>query len=124
MTNLAAEEILMNSSCAAAILLVAFCMFARGWVGGGDAKLASAAAMWLGWGSIADYFVATAICGGFLTLLILTARKVPLPAMLANCDWIARLHNSRSGVPYGIALAAAGLIQYPGSRIWAGAITQ
>jgi prepilin peptidase CpaA len=29
------------------------------------------------------------------------------------------LHNVNTGVPYGIALAAAGLLQYPNSSIWA-----
>ena len=46
---------------------------------------------------------------------------MPLPAALARFAWVARLHNGKTGVPYGIALAAAGLIQYPGSRIWAAA---
>jgi len=29
-----------------------------------------------------------------------------------------RLHDDKSGIPYGIALAAAGLIVYPSTRIW------
>ena len=31
------------------------------------------------------------------------------PPSLARIDWLARLHNANAGVPYGIALAAAGL---------------
>ena len=44
-----AVDILLNISCALAILIVAFVMFNLGWVGGGDAKLAAATAAWLGW---------------------------------------------------------------------------
>jgi prepilin peptidase CpaA len=43
----------------------------------------------------------------------------PLPAVFSRMDWLVRLHNVNAGVPYGIALAAAGLMQYPNSSIWA-----
>lgn len=114
-----AADMLLNISCALAILAIAFVMFALGWVGGGDAKLAAATALWLGWSSMLDYGVTAAIYGGILTLIILGARALPLPAALARLAWVARLHDGKTGVPYGIALAAAGLIQYPASRIWA-----
>jgi prepilin peptidase CpaA len=114
-----AVDMLLNISCALAILAMAFAMFCLGWVGGGDAKLAAATALWLGWSSILDYGVSAAIYGGVLSLIILSARMAPLPAALARFAWVARLHDGETGVPYGIALAAAGLMQYPGSRIWA-----
>jgi prepilin peptidase CpaA len=117
-----ATDIVLNLSCALAVLALAFAMFNLGWVGGGDAKLAAATAVWLGWTSILDYGVAAAICGGVLTLIILGARMAPLPAALGRLAWVARLHDCKSGVPYGIALAAAGLMQYPGSSIWAAAV--
>ena len=114
-------DILLNLSCALAILALAFAMFNLGWIGGGDAKLAAATAVWLGWSSILDYAVAAALFGGVLTLIILGARMAPLPAALGRFAWVARLHDGKSGVPYGIALAAAGLMQYPGTGIWAAA---
>jgi prepilin peptidase CpaA len=102
-----------------AILIITFVMFNLGWVGGGDAKLAAATAAWLGWSVILDYGLAAALFGGILTLIILAARAAPLPAVLSRVGWLERLHNAKSGVPYGIALAAAGLMQYPNSSIWA-----
>jgi prepilin peptidase CpaA len=113
-----APAILLNLSCGLAILMVAFGMFALGWVGGGDAKLAAATAAWLGWTGILDYGLAAALFGGVLTLVILGARMAPLPAVFGRIDWLKRLHNANAGVPYGIALAAAGLMQYPNSPIW------
>ena len=114
-----AHDILLNLSCALAILAIAFVMFALGWVGGGDAKLAAATAAWLGWAAILDYGVAAALFGGILTLVILGGRMAPLPAVFGRVDWLRRLHSANAGVPYGIALAAAGLMQYPNSHIWA-----
>jgi prepilin peptidase CpaA len=113
-----AVDILLNISCALAILAIAFVMFTLGWVGGGDAKLAAATAAWLGWTAILNYGVAAALFGGVLTLVILGARMAPLPVVFGRIDWLARLHNANAGVPYGIALAAAGLMQYPNSSIW------
>jgi prepilin peptidase CpaA len=119
--GVSAHDILLNISCAAAILAIAFVMFSLGWVGGGDAKLAAATAAWVGWAGILDYGLAAALFGGILTLIILVARMAPLPPAFGRIDWLARLHNASAGVPYGIALAAAGLMQYPNSSIWAAA---
>ena len=111
-------EIGMHALCGAAMLAVAFAMFNFGWIGGGDAKLAAATALWLGWTPLADYGLASALAGGALTLLILASRRVPLPQMLASQSWIARLHDARTGIPYGIALAFGGLVAYPETQIW------
>ena len=105
-------------SCGLAVLLATFLMFCRHWIGGGDAKLAAATALWLGWGAILDYALAAAVIGGLLTLAILAARAVPLPKILARRRSIARLCRADAGVPYGIALAAAGLLEFPHSAAW------
>ncbi len=118
MLGVPAVDILLNISCGLAILVMTFVMFNFGVIGGGDAKLAAATAAWLGWTAVLDYGLAAAIFGGILTLILLGARRTPLPAALGRIDWLARLHNANAGVPYGIALAAAGLMQYPNSLIW------
>src|SRR3954462_16032069 len=41
-------DALAHIEAAAAVLVVTFIFFARGWIGGGDAKLAAATALWLG----------------------------------------------------------------------------
>ena len=112
------SEIGIHLACAATVLVVAFAFFAFGWIGGGDAKLAAATALWLGFSTLLQYFVFASLLGGALTLLILAARRYPLPEQLRAITWIDRLHNSKSGVPYGIALAAAGLLVYQQSPIY------
>lgn len=112
------QVVLWHVSCGAAILALTFGMFCAGWIGGGDAKLAASTAIWVGWPHMLDYGLVASIAGGALTLLILQARLFALPAWAASCDWIARLHDKKGGIPYGIALAAAGLVVYPETHVW------
>jgi prepilin peptidase CpaA len=95
------------------VLVVAFVFFSQGWIGGGDAKLAAATALWFGFDYLVDYLIYASLFGGALTLAIIQFRKLPLPAVLARQGWILRLHETGGGVPYGIALAAAALTVYP-----------
>jgi prepilin peptidase CpaA len=99
------------------VLAVCFVFFYRGWIGGGDAKLAAATALWLGWGHLYEYLLYASLLGGVLTLGILEFRKRSLPPALARQPWVVRLHEPAGGVPYGIALAIAALLVYP-STVW------
>jgi prepilin peptidase CpaA len=105
--------VLTHVGAAAVVLLVAFGFFVRGWIGGGDAKLAAATALWLGFDHLLAYLVYASLFGGLLTLLLLQLRTIPLPQVLAGQEWAQRLHRNDAGIPYGIALAAAALAVYP-----------
>jgi prepilin peptidase CpaA len=104
---------LTHVGAALAVLAVTFVFFARGWIGGGDAKLAAATALWLGFDHLLAYLLYASIFGGVLTLAMIRFRLMPLPAALAEQEWVKRLHRLDGGVPYGIALAAAALLIYP-----------
>jgi prepilin peptidase CpaA len=82
-------------------------------MGGGDAKLAAATAIWLGFDYLLNYLVYASLLGGALTLLLIEFRLVPLPGLLAGQFWAQRLHRQGGDVPYGIALAGAALLVYP-----------
>jgi prepilin peptidase CpaA len=97
----------------AMILAIGIGMFAMGWVGGGDAKMFAAIALWFGFDHLGDFALIAVIAGGLLTVALLAFRMAPLPLMFYQQDWIVRLHHPRTGVPYGIALAAGALIVYP-----------
>lgn len=116
--GLSMNAILLNLACGAVVLVLTFAMFARGWIGGGDAKLAAATAPWLGWALMLDYGLIVSLIGGALTLAIVCARRAPLPAWATRLDWIVRLHHPGNGVPYGVALAVAGLVLYPSTAVW------
>jgi prepilin peptidase CpaA len=113
MTGMPLAQIGMHIGAAVAVLAVTFIFFARGWIGGGDAKLAAATALWLGFEELPNYLLFASIFGGILTLAILRFRVMPLPSFLADQDWAKRLHRMDTGVPYGIALAVAALMIYP-----------
>ena len=92
--------------------LLTVTLFALHYIGGGDAKLASAVALWLGFGELLTYGLYASLLGGALSIGFLAFRQVPLPYAWAQAPWIERLHAPRGGIPYGIALSVAGLIVY------------
>lgn len=106
-------EIGLHVAAGAAVLAISFTCFAMGWIGGGDAKVAAATALWLGFGHLLTYLVYASLFGGVLTLLLLEFRRWPLPHSLAGQSWLLRLHHHETGIPYGIALAAGALMVYP-----------
>ena len=112
-TGMSLAAVGMHLAAAALVLVFAFGFFTQGWIGGGDAKLAAATALWFGFGHLLDYLLYAAMFGGALSLILIQFRKLPLPAVLARQEWILRLHEKGGGVPYGIALAAAALLIYP-----------
>lgn len=112
------ELIGMHVAAAAVVLVVSFTFFALRWIGGGDAKLIAATTLWFGFEGVLGYLVFASLLGGTLTLSLLAVRRWPLPLQLKQVLWIDRLHDSKTGVPYGIALAAAGLLVYPSSQIF------
>jgi prepilin peptidase CpaA len=106
-------DILLHIGAGATVLTVAFVCFAMGWVGGGDAKVAAAAALWFGFGHLLNYLLYASLFGGALTLLLLQFRQWPLPYAFAGQAWLLKLHAKESGIPYGIALAIGALMIYP-----------
>lgn len=92
------------------VLACTFVLFAIGGMGGGDAKLMAATAIWFGWNvSLVQYLVAAAVLGGILTILIVLYRYSNLPITLGRLDFMNRMAQKNEGIPYGIALGAAGL---------------
>jgi len=106
-------EIASSAAVASLVLVVMFVLFGLGWIGGGDAKLAAVAALWLGGGQALEFVFGTALAGGALALLLLQFRNIPLPGFALRFPWALRLHAAGSGVPYGVAIAAGALLVFP-----------
>lgn len=115
------HEILQHAAAGLILLAAAFACFAFGWIGGGDAKVASAAALWLGLPHLLDYLLYASLFGGALTLFLIQFRHWPLPAALGRQTWLMRLHGKDGDIPYGIALALGALVIYPETE-WVKAI--
>ena len=112
-TGVDAAEMISHLSAGCVVLVAGFGLFARGIIGGGDAKLAAAAALWLGFDHLLPYLLLASLLGGALSIGLIWFRMAPLPEWLARQTWVERLHSKDGGVPYGIALAAAALAVYP-----------
>jgi prepilin peptidase CpaA len=103
---------------AAVVFVAAITMFALGWLGGGDAKLLSAASLWIGPDLFLSYIVYVTMIGGLLALALLRYRDVTvLPAWVGRQPWALRLHEQNGGIPYGVALGASAMLLYP-ETVW------
>jgi prepilin peptidase CpaA len=103
------------------VLLVGVLLFIPGWIGGGDAKLAAAVALWVGFENLVPYLFWVALAGGMLAGIFSAFREMPLPRLVIAEGWAVRLHSRDGGIPYGIALGAAALAVYPQTVWFAGA---
>lgn len=99
-------------------LACGFTLFALGYIGGGDAKLFAAIALWLGFGNLLEFALIASLFGGALALALMSLRSLPLPAVLAGRSWLVRLHDRAAGIPYGVALAAGALVVLPHTEIF------
>lgn len=99
-----AEGTLVGALLAGAVTLaVSWTMFELGWFGGGDAKLASAAALWLGGPATVAFALATALFGAVLALAVLVLSRRSAAAGPAGT-------KAPVTVPYAVAMAPAGLV--------------
>jgi prepilin peptidase CpaA len=69
------QQIAMHTGLAVMVLAFGFAFFSFGWIGGGDAKLAAATSLWIGFGLLLPYVIYGALLGGALTLLLLGVRR-------------------------------------------------
>ncbi|MEO0326960.1 MAG: prepilin peptidase [Pseudomonadota bacterium] len=95
------------------VLFAGFTLFSFGVMGGGDAKLAAATALWFGTGHVVEYIYMVSILGAVLTIGIIIFRGQMLPMRVSGIDWVARIHAPKNGIPYGIALGTGALMVYP-----------
>ncbi len=102
----------------AAGLVIGMGMFAMGWIGGGDAKLFAAAALWLGWPAATTFLMATTLAGGGLAVLLLMLRTQLVRAHTPTLGgWVDRLTTPGAPAPYGVAIACGALAAFPASGL-------
>jgi prepilin peptidase CpaA len=95
------------------VFVVSAAMFALGWVGGGDAKLMTAVALWLGLKDLAPFAVFTGLAGGALALALLGLRSDWVRPFTERAPaWARRLATPGEAAPYGVAIAAGALAAF------------
>ena len=108
---------LMHLAAFAIVLAVCFTLFSFNLFGGGDAKLLAAASLWVGMDHLLPFITLVVLCGGGVAVLFLAYRSMPVGA-LPMPDWAIRLHASGTGIPYGLAICAGGMLVYPKTEIF------
>jgi prepilin peptidase CpaA len=107
---------LYTLAAAAALFAAAFLLLRRGLVGGGDVKLVSAAALLVGYRDLLGLLLVMSLCGALMAFAVLAAEKLAprlRPARLPTVPPPARAERGSSArltVPYGVAIAVAGVV--------------
>lgn len=114
---------LYTLAAASALFVATFLLFWRGLLGGGDVKLIGATALLIGYHSFFEFLFVMSISGALVAVAVLARnrlgpRRATTPALEEPED--AEAAKARLTVPYGVAIAAAGivvlLVQYFPSR--------
>jgi prepilin peptidase CpaA len=87
------------------ILMVTFLLFWQGFVGGGDAKLMTAAALLIGYHDLFNFLVLMSICGALVSVAVLV---MPRSSVVTSDE--QPLPKARLAVPYGAAIAGGGIV--------------
>ncbi|WP_026622427.1 prepilin peptidase CpaA [Ensifer sp. WSM1721] len=117
-------QIALHLAAAFMVFAVCFCLFAANIMGGGDAKLLTACAIWFGLdASLVAFLVYVSISGGLLTLAVLLLRSNE-NAILAARIPAPRLLLTSQKIPYGVAIALGGFAAYPSSPLMQAAFAQ
>lgn len=102
----------MSLAAAGMVFFACFALFATNVMGGGDAKLLTAAAVWYGFNiSLIEFLLAVTFLGGILTVGILILRSRSQEIMAVGIPIPDSLMVAKK-IPYGIGIAAAGLLTY------------
>ncbi|MES5099928.1 prepilin peptidase [Agrobacterium sp. BA1120] len=116
-TSLGWNDIALSAVAAILVFSVCFSLFAFNIMGGGDAKLLTACSVWFGLSlPLAVFILTVAVFGGFLTIGIIMLRSRSQEIMASGLPIPDSLIFAKK-VPYGIAIAAAGLLTYPEAPI-------
>lgn len=95
---------------AAIVFGVCFGLFAINVMGGGDAKLLTAAALWFGFNpSLLSFVLYVAYAGGVLTLLILMLRSQASRVLALGLPFPHSIMHAKK-IPYGVAICIGGLL--------------
>lgn len=105
-------QLSLHLAVGAAVFVVGFFLFQANIIGGGDAKLLAAAALWTGSTAFTAFMFWTAAAGGVLALALLAARCL-MKQSETNPAFVNRLLRRQNGVPYGVAIMAGGLMALP-----------
>ena len=86
------------------MFFISYVMFCYGLMGGGDSKLATALALWVGLKGLMIYVFWMAVAGGVIAAFGLWLKAKKPFKNPTEGSWIAQAQGGRNAVPYGIAI--------------------
>lgn len=117
-TPLSLQEWGWHIGLALAGLVLGMVCFALRFMGGGDAKLIAAAALWFDKNGFFALLIYTALAGGVLTLGLLAVRKAFWLYAYKAPTWLQKHLEPKGDIPYGIAICVGGLFAIFQGDIW------
>ena len=105
-----------------AALAVGMGLFALRVIGGGDAKLMAALALWMGPDAVLIFVLWTAVAGGLFSLALILSRARFSAFAPSLPRWAGRLLAPGGDIPYGVAIAAGALLAWPHSTLMTAAL--
>ncbi|WP_064693388.1 A24 family peptidase [Rhizobium aegyptiacum] len=122
LSGVALPAIGMHALGAVIVFGICFALFALNVMGGGDAKLLSATALWFGLNeSLLFLMTDIAIIGGLITLFILLVRAQSNTILAIGLPVPNSLLLAKK-IPYGIAIAIGGFMAFPSSPLFIAAL--
>lgn len=111
---------LYTLAAAAALFVATFLLFWRGLLGGGDVKLIGATALLIGYHNFFEFLFVMSVSGALVAVAVLARDRLGLRGAATTPPLAEQEVQARLTVPYGVAIAVAGiivlLVQYFPSR--------
>ncbi len=122
LSGLDLTQIALHLAAGLIVFSVCFALFAFNIMGGGDAKLLTASAVWFGLTfSLFEFLVLVSFLGGVLTLALLSLRAHTNTILASGLPVPGHLMLEKK-VPYGIAIGVAAFMAYPSSPLMLAAL--
>jgi prepilin peptidase CpaA len=122
LAGLGLTDIAMHLAAGLIVFSACFALFAFNIMGGGDAKLLTASAVWFGMTfSLFEFLIYVSFVGGMLTMAILSLRAHTNAILASGLPIPAHLVLAKK-VPYGIAIGVAAFMAYPSSPLMLAAL--
>lgn len=122
LAGLGLTDIAMHLAAGLIVFSACFALFAFNIMGGGDAKLLTASAVWFGMTfSLFEFLIYVSFVGGMLTMAILSLRAHTNTILASGLPVPGHLMTAKK-VPYGVAIGVAAFMAYPSSPLMLAAL--
>jgi prepilin peptidase CpaA len=101
---------LYTLAASAGVFTATFLLFWRGFLGGGDVKLMAATALLVGYHDLFEFLFVMSVCGALVSLAVVAGYRLGLRRATVLPAEDHHKTSTRPTVPYGVAIAAAGIL--------------